>query len=72
MPDSPQEELPEEHSSSGRRHRHRRKRRSHKKLWRKIIIVVLFVLACVGAFYAWHIMIQDPVPRHSSAVRRPI
>jgi hypothetical protein len=72
MPDSPQEELPEEKASSGRRHRHRRKRRSHKKLFRKIIIAVLFVLACVGAFYAWHVLVQDPVPRPTSALSRPL
>lgn len=47
------------------RHRHKRKRKhSHRnKIPRQVIILSLFVLACLAAFDAWYFLIHDLPPR---------
>jgi len=50
------------------RHHHKRKRKhSHRnRIPRQAIIGLLFLLACLIAFSAWHFLVQD-IPARSSA-----
>ena len=57
----------ESDSGHHRRHRHKRKRGHRKKVYRQLIIGLLFVLACVGAFLVWHLLVQDPSARPNAS-----
>jgi hypothetical protein len=63
MPDLSQSDLEELEDAGRQRRRHKKKRGHRKKVVRQIIIIGLFVLACIVALAAWHFLVQDPTPR---------